>query len=103
MPPENAHLRMCIGCREREPAHTLARFVRSPQKNGIIRDSRRAMPGRGAYAHADPSCLSKAQRRVHASLRLVHPVDSADVGVVLFSCIESSPHQRALNIVKGTN
>ncbi len=51
-------------------------------------DAQRALPGRGAYAHANQACLSQARQRVQASLRLTHPVDLDGVGVVLLSALD---------------
>jgi predicted RNA-binding protein YlxR (DUF448 family) len=53
-------------------------------------DSQRALPGRGAYSHANQSCLSLALRRVQARLRLTHPVDLDGVGAVLLSALDSA-------------
>ena len=86
-----AHLRTCLGCRGRDPFDQLLRFVQNSQKNGIVFDARRALPGRGIYSHPTQSCLFQAQRRVQASLRLVHPVDLDGVGVVLMSSIDLIP------------
>jgi predicted RNA-binding protein YlxR (DUF448 family) len=83
-------LRTCLGCRGKAPNDQLVRFVRNPQKDGILLDAKRVFPGRGAYSHVALSCLSQARRRVHASLRLVHPVDLDGVGVVLLSSLDGN-------------
>lgn len=86
--PRSDQLRTCIGCRGKEPSEQLVRFVRNPEKNGILWDEKRTLPGRGAYSHAAHTCLSQAHRRVHASLRLLHPVDLDGIGVVLRSSLD---------------
>jgi uncharacterized protein len=88
--PTSTPLRTCIGCRGKDPCDLMIRFVRNPEKSGILMDLKRVLPGRGAYSHPSHSCLAQAHRRVQASLRLVHPVDLDGVGVVLLSSIDSS-------------
>ena len=59
-------VRTCVGCRKRELAVDLLRVVaREIGPNGfvIVPDPRRRLPGRGAWLHPDPGCLSNAERR----------------------------------------
>jgi uncharacterized protein len=73
-------VRTCIGCRQRSPATALLRVVVMPGAAGgavhipsddvggavalpVVPDPRRRLPGRGAWLHPDPDCVSLAQRR----------------------------------------
>src|SRR5581483_560683 len=54
-------VRTCVGCRSRSPATGLLRVV---AVHGVLTpDPRRRLPGRGAWLHPDPECLSRALRR----------------------------------------
>ena len=55
-------LRICAGCRVREPRATLLRIARAVD-GAIVPDERGRMPGRGAYVHRDAACLDAALRR----------------------------------------
>ncbi|MET8651084.1 MULTISPECIES: YlxR family protein [Nocardia] len=66
----SAPVRTCIGCRERELAVDLLRIVAQDRDAGdgsrivaIVPDSRRRLPGRGAWLHPLSSCLRAAERR----------------------------------------
>ena len=67
---DRAPLRRCVVCRESAPKHTLVRVVRTPDSKVVVCGRTQ---GRGAYVHADASCLavasSKPKMLVHA-LRL---------------------------------
>jgi len=54
-------VRTCVGCRERTAKSDLLRLVW--QDFGVVVDQRHAKPGRGAYLHRNPECLSQALRR----------------------------------------
>ncbi|GEN79314.1 hypothetical protein AFE02nite_10480 [Actinotalea fermentans] len=59
-------MRTCVGCRARGPRSVLLRVVAVTDDAGTSRavvDSRRSLPGRGAWVHADPECLELAERR----------------------------------------
>ncbi|NLG56627.1 MAG: YlxR family protein [Rhodococcus sp.] len=63
-------VRTCIGCRKRALATDLLRIVvvrgDAPGNQGpivVTPDLRRRLPGRGAWMHLDPECLSLAERR----------------------------------------
>jgi hypothetical protein len=50
-----------VGCGERAVKATLLRVVGAP--DGLRHDPGRALPGRGAYLHATPSCWDEFARR----------------------------------------
>lgn len=57
-------IRMCIGCRTREPVSLLVRLVADPGAPGGIRvDRPRNSPGRGAHIHPRETCIEQAVRR----------------------------------------
>lgn len=51
--------RTCIGCRGKGDRSVLLRIV-CDENGTLVLDSRKSMPGRGAWLHADEACLSKA-------------------------------------------
>lgn len=64
--PSDGPVRTCVGCRARGPRSVLLRVVAATDDAGVTRavvDSRRSLPGRGAWVHADPRCLELAERR----------------------------------------
>jgi predicted RNA-binding protein YlxR (DUF448 family) len=66
--------RMCVGCRGRDTTEQLVRVVR--QGDGIAIDLARIAPGRGAYVHRNPECLTSAARSLPRALRVSHRIDS---------------------------
>ncbi|ALU71406.1 YlxR family protein [Rhodococcus qingshengii] len=59
-------VRTCVGCREQGSAVDLLRVVvgeQGPEGSPLVPDVSRRLPGRGAWLHLDPSCLSLAERR----------------------------------------
>ncbi len=57
-------VRMCIGCRTREPASTLVRIVADlASPGGCVVDHDRTRPGRGAHIHPRPECIEQAATR----------------------------------------
>jgi len=57
---------MCVGCRERGLRSVLLRVVAVTDGTGqpqAVVDTRRALPGRGAWLHPDQACLDLAERR----------------------------------------
>ncbi|MEO9138270.1 MAG: YlxR family protein [Jatrophihabitans sp.] len=77
-------VRTCIGCRQRAVATELLRIVVMPQTDTgtdnvsmIVADTRRCLPGRGAWLHPDPACVELAQRRraIGRALRVSSPID----------------------------
>ena len=72
--------RTCIGCRQRAPRAQLLRLVLTSGGELDV-DARAVRPGRGAWIHPDPECLTLAERRRAASraLRTGGPLDVARV------------------------
>nr|WP_209621846.1 YlxR family protein [Saccharothrix coeruleofusca] len=54
-------VRTCIGCRARTSYAELLRVV--AVDGTVIPDTRRRLPGRGAWLHPDPQCLRNAEKR----------------------------------------
>nr|WP_142003330.1 YlxR family protein [Amycolatopsis cihanbeyliensis] len=54
-------VRTCVGCRRRALNSELLRLV--AEDGRVVVDERRRLPGRGAWLHRDPECLSRAERR----------------------------------------
>ena len=76
--------RTCIGCRQRAPRAQLLRLVLTPSGELDV-DARAVRPGRGAWIHPDPECLTLAERRraVPRALRTGGPLDVGRVRVFL--------------------
>jgi len=49
-------VRRCVVCRDSAPKSELLRFVRRPDGEIVVSDQDH---GRGAYVHADSSCMSE--------------------------------------------
>ena len=80
-PPVAGPVRTCIGCRGRDSRSTLLRIVVETDGRGIataVPDSRRRMPGRGAWLHPDIACLDLAVRRRAFARALRTPVEGID-------------------------
>ena len=54
-------VRLCVGCRQRASVDELLRVVALDGQ--LVVDERRRLPGRGAWVHLDPDCVSKAEKR----------------------------------------
>jgi len=50
-----------VGCRQRAPKGELVRVARTPA--GVRVDPHGNAPGRGAYVHRDPACVTAALRK----------------------------------------
>ena len=50
--------RTCVGCRTAVPQRELVRVAVAGDR--VVADPRRRLPGRGAYVHARPACLTAA-------------------------------------------
>ena len=62
--------RTCLGCRQRDARSALVRYV---AREGIaVVDQSATMPGRGAWVHPSPECLTAATKRnaLRRSLRI---------------------------------
>ena len=80
--------RTCIGCRQRAPRTQLLRLVLTPSGELDV-DARAVRPGRGAWIHPDPECLTLAERR-RAAPRALRADGPLDVGRVR-RFLEQSP------------
>lgn len=58
-------VRLCIGCRTRENTNNLVRVAieNASDPRLLVIDERSVLPGRGAWMHHDPECLSTALRK----------------------------------------
>ncbi|WP_308190230.1 YlxR family protein [Amycolatopsis sp. GM8] len=74
-----APVRMCVGCRKRASVGELLRVVATDGQ--VVVDERRRLPGRGAWLHPEPGCLTKAERR-RAFPRALRSSGTLDVTVV---------------------
>lgn len=75
-------VRTCVGCRKRALTADLLRVVaREVQPEGwaAVPDPRRRLPGRGAWLHPEPNCLSLAEKRraFGRALRVSGTLDTA--------------------------
>ncbi|HKV87998.1 MAG TPA: YlxR family protein [Candidatus Dormibacteraeota bacterium] len=67
-------VRTCVGCRQEAGKRFLIRTVRDPE--GVVAiDVTGRGPGRGAYLHADSSCIETARKRkaLERALRIAIP------------------------------
>ncbi|GAA3568830.1 YlxR family protein [Amycolatopsis ultiminotia] len=83
-------VRTCIGCRQRALIGELLRVVAVDGR--LVLDERRRLPGRGAWLHPGPGCLSRAERKrafpralratgtLEAAGLREHPAFTADIG-----------------------
>ncbi|WP_324653069.1 YlxR family protein [Georgenia sp. H159] len=80
-PPGEGQVRTCVGCRATGPRSVLVRVVLVPHTLRAVVDERTDAPGRGAWLHADQTCLDLAERRraFPRALRCAGPVDTAAV------------------------
>jgi uncharacterized protein len=77
-----------VGCRTTGSRTDLLRVVAIREGSSepvLVVDTRRSMPGRGAWLHPDRACLDLAQRRraFGRALRLAGPPDLGAVGEYL--------------------
>ncbi|GAA2037125.1 hypothetical protein GCM10009720_17150 [Yaniella flava] len=85
-------VRLCIGCRTREQTKNLVRvaFEKTRDSRSLVIDTRRVLPGRGAWLHHDPECLSTALRRRAFARAFRHHVDTEELAEVLSSWLSDS-------------
>ncbi len=77
-------VRTCVGCRRKALAADLLRVVAQEVESGgfvLAPDPKRRLPGRGAWLHPDPKCLSEAGRRraFGRALRVSGSLDSSEL------------------------
>ncbi|MGB7964439.1 MAG: YlxR family protein [Propionicimonas sp.] len=70
-------VRMCAGCREREPQGRLLRLVWDAAASQVALDAGGRLPGRGVYLHAD--CAGRVLRNAGIGRGLRRPVDADQV------------------------
>lgn len=74
--------RMCIGCRKVAPKRDLVRLVvsRLSEPPAVEIDLRGGAPGRGAWVHERPDCVTRAQAKgIARALRIAETVDMTKV------------------------
>ncbi len=74
-------MRLCIGCRIRETTDNLVRvaFDEANDSRSLVVDQRNVLPGRGAWLHRDPKCLSTALRKRAFARAFRGQVDTAQL------------------------
>ena len=53
-------MRLCTGCREKNPKRDMLRVVKPPDSLTVVLDFKGKAPGRGAYVCRKPECLKRA-------------------------------------------
>ncbi len=69
--------RTCVVCRSKGAKSSLARLVLSG--NALVWDTEHALPGRGAYVHMKPECLSKMTQPARWERALRAPSEAVEV------------------------
>ncbi|WP_425308656.1 YlxR family protein [Ammonicoccus fulvus] len=72
--------RTCVGCRATAPQDQLVRVALDSSGLVVVVDEQRRTPGRGAYVHRDPRCITQAVKRNAAQRALRAP--RADVSAL---------------------
>lgn len=87
--------RTCIGCRKVTDQGDLVRIVWDVSQQRVVADPMRNVPGRGAYLHGGPDCLSQACRRraIGRALRRAD-VDHEEISIRLAVSWENHPDSR---------
>lgn len=70
-------VRMCVGCRAREPQRQLLRLVWDAAAAQVVVDAGRRLPGRGVYLH--PECAERVLRNAGIGRGLRRPVEADQV------------------------
>ncbi len=68
-------VRTCVGCRRRAGQTELIRLVWDGQRLAVSRTA----PGRGAWLHPDPACLTAASRKGGLSRAFRAPIPVSEV------------------------
>lgn len=63
-------VRTCIGCRELASRSDLIRLVVDRATAVVVIDQNKALPGRGAWVHQNPHCLSNCLKALGHRLRI---------------------------------
>lgn len=86
--------RTCVGCRATVPQDQLIRLALDSAGLAVVIDEQRRTPGRGAYLHRDPRCITQAVNR-HAVQRALR-APRADVSALSTLGSALSAHEAAL-------
>lgn len=78
-PPLVGPARTCVGCRQVAPQASLLRVALVDERPAA--DPRRRLPGRGAYVHTTPACLTAAGKGGLARA-FKRPVSRADLDAI---------------------
>lgn len=70
-------VRMCVGCRAREPQGQLLRLVWDVAASQVVVDTGRRLQGRGVYLH--PECVGRVLRNAGVGRGLRRPVEADQV------------------------
>lgn len=81
-------VRLCIGCRTRETIKHLVRvaYENTDDSRSLVLDERSVLPGRGAWVHRDPECLSIALRKRAFARAFRRRVDTEKLELALSQC-----------------
>ena len=72
-------VRTCLGCRQRAPRSSLVRLV--ARDGRVVVDTAARLPGRGAWVHPVPGCVSSVIRRsaLGRALRSAGALDASEL------------------------
>ena len=84
--PRREPVRTCVACRQEGGKRDLVRIVRSIGAGGAVVDRTGHASGRGAYLHADASCIEIARKR-----RALERSLKTTVGPEVWSELSDSP------------
>ncbi len=86
--------RLCVGCRIRETTKNLVRvaFEDAGDSRSLVVDQRSVLPGRGAWLHRDPACLSAALRNRAFARAFRGPVVTEELEQVLATWQAENAH-----------
>lgn len=81
-------VRLCIGCRTRETTNNLVRvaYEKASDSRSLVIDERSVLPGRGAWVHHNPECLSTALRKRAFARAFRNRVDTEKLEATLATC-----------------
>lgn len=83
-------VRLCIGCRRREVTANLVRIAydRTSDSRLLVMDECNVLPGRGAWVHREPGCLSTALQKRAFARAFRNQVDTEKLVAALSKCRE---------------
>ncbi|MBI5160576.1 MAG: YlxR family protein [Micrococcales bacterium] len=72
-------VRTCLGCRQRAPRSSLARYV--ARDGRVVADAAARLPGRGAWVHLQRDCIEKAlvRKAFGRALRVGTALNTSDL------------------------